>query len=298
MKFLEENRIKVRVGTLAPLDVVSAESEVAGREELVIVAEAAVANAEDAIKQAIFANSAPETWALEIVPRDRPSAEPVGIDAGAALARALESRTDVLAARKALESAEISAELGRNQTLPTADLVASYGAAGIGGTRLRRDDPLGPVVERIESGYGDALSQISARDFPTWSIGVNLAYPIRNRAATARSARARVARDQAEANLRRLELQVTAEVRAAARAVESNFKRVESTRAARVLQERRLDAENKRFAAGMSTNYLVTQAQRDLALMEVAELRAVADYRKSLVIFERVQEAGGGIVLR
>ena len=87
---------------------------------------------------------------------------------------------------------------------------------------------------------------------------------------------------------------MASEVRAAGRAVDTNHKRVQSTRAARVLQEQRLDAEQKKFAAGMSTNFLVTQAQRDLALAEVGEVRAVADYRKSLVEFERVQTAGGG----
>jgi outer membrane protein TolC len=90
-------------------------------------------------------------------------------------------------------------------------------------------------------------------------------------------------------------MQVASEVRSAGRAVETNYKRVESTRAARVLQEQRLDAEQKKFAAGMSTNFIVTQAQRDLALALVAELRAVADYRKSLVNFDRVQVAGGGV---
>jgi outer membrane protein TolC len=105
-----------------------------------------------------------------------------------------------------------------------------------------------------------------------------------------------VSRDQATASAKRLEMNVTQEVRAAGRAVETNFKRVESTRAARVLQERRLDAETKKFAAGMSTNFFVTQAQRDLALAQVAELRAIADYNKSIVNFERVQESGiGGI---
>jgi outer membrane protein TolC len=88
---------------------------------------------------------------------------------------------------------------------------------------------------------------------------------------------------------------VAAEVRSAGRAVDTNFKRVQSTQAARVLQERRLDAEEKKFAAGMSTNFQVTQSQRDLAVALVAELRAIADYRKSLVNFERVQEAGGGV---
>jgi outer membrane protein TolC len=79
--------------------------------------------------------------------------------------------------------------------------------------------------------------------------------------------------------------------------VETNFKRVQSTQAARVLQERRLDAEQKRFNAGMSTNFLVTQSQRDLAVAEVAELRAIADYRKSVVQLRAVQEAGGANIL-
>jgi outer membrane protein TolC len=124
---------------------------------------------------------------------------------------------------------------------------------------------------------------------------VNFTYPVFNRQATANSARAKISRDQTETSLRRLELQVASEVRSAGRALETNYKRVQSTRAARTLQEQRLDAEQKKFAAGMSTNFLVTQAQRDLALALVAELRAVADYRKSLVNFDRVQVAGGGV---
>jgi outer membrane protein TolC len=88
-------------------------------------------------------------------------------------------------------------------------------------------------------------------------------------------------------------MQVASEIRTNGRAVETNYKRVESTRAARVLAEQRLDAEQKKFAAGMSTNFAVTQAQRDLALANVAQLRAMADYRKSQVEFERAQTAGG-----
>ena len=124
---------------------------------------------------------------------------------------------------------------------------------------------------------------------------MTVSYPIFNRQASAGRAQAQIAVQQTEANLRRLELSIVQEVRSVARAVETNFKRIQSTRSARILQERRLDAEEKRFAAGMSTNFLVTQAQRDLAFAEVAELRAVADYRKSLVDFDRVQEGGGGV---
>ena len=294
-RLLEENQIRVRVGTMAPLDVVAAESEVASREETVILAEAAVLEAEDAIKRSIFPENDPATWDSRILPTDRPTAEPVRVDSEAAIRNALEKRTDLLAARKGLENADSAVQLAKNQELPQIDLVASYGTTGVGGTQIEREGFGGAIIRTVPGGYGDALGNVFGRDFPTWSLGVNISYPIFNRQGDAAAARAEVSREQTRANLRRLELQVTAEVRSAARAVETNLKRVESTRAARVLQERRLDAEEKRFAAGMSTNFFVTQAQRDLALAQVLELRAIADYRNSLVNFERVQEAGGGV---
>jgi outer membrane protein TolC len=292
-KLLDENEIRVKVGTMAPLDVVQAQAEVASREEGVIVAENTLAEAEDILKRTIFPANDPATWALRIVPTERPTAEPYPVDLDAAITRALEKRTDVVAARKSIEQADISLQFARNQVMPGVDFVASYGAAGLGGTGLVRQPPLGgDVVETIPGGYGDALSSVSNLDFPTWRIGVNVSYPILNRQAKASAAQARIAKDQALASFRRLELAVAAEVRSAGRAVETNFKRVASTRAARVLAAQRLDAEEKKFAAGMSTNFLVTQAQRDLAVAEVNELRAVLDYHKSLIAFERTQEAG------
>ena len=297
-KLLEENRIKVRVGTLAPLDVVAAESEVAGRQELVIVAEAALEDAEDAIKQVIFPLNDPEMWRLGIVPTDRATAEPREIDVDQAIQSALANRTDVQITRKSIENSQISLDFARNQTLPALDLEASYGGIGVGGTGLIRDGFGGPVVDTIPGGYGDALSQVLGRDFPTWSVGVRVSYPLLNRRAKGNAAVARLAKERAELSLRRLEMQVAREVRSAARRVTTDFQRVDSTRAARVLQARRLDAEEKRFAAGMSTNFLVTQAQRDLAFAEVSELQAIADYRKSLIEFDRVQEAGlGGVTI-
>jgi outer membrane protein TolC len=292
-RLLNENEIRVRVGTMAPLDIVTAQAEVASREEGVIVAENAVGNAEDNLKQAIFPQNDPATWATRIVPTDRPTAEPVPVDVEAAVRSALENRTDVIAARKGLERSDISLSYARNQLLPDVNLVASYGVAGAGGTQLIRDPALGgPVVQTIPGGYGDALSEVSGRDFPTWSFGVNVGYAIPNRSAKAAAAQARISKDQALASFRRLELSVAAEVRTAARGVESGFKRVGTTQAARTLAAQRLDAEEKKFAAGMSTNFLVMQAQRDLATAEVAELQAIADFRKSVINFQRVQEAG------
>ena len=270
-RLLEENEIRVKVGTMAPLDVVQAQSEVAGREEAVIVAENDLYNAEDNLKRQIFPENDPAMWHTRIIPTDRPSAEP---DAGRTWTRrsqnALENRTDIVAARKALERSDYAVQYYKNQLLPDVNLVANYGGTGAGGTQLVRDSLGGPVISTIPGGYGDAVSEVFGNDYPTWQIGVNLAYAIPNRSAKAASASARISKDQALASFRRLEMTVAAEVRTAARGVESGFKRVQSTQAARVLQTQRLDAEEKKFAAGMSTNFLVTQAQRDLANAEVA----------------------------
>jgi outer membrane protein TolC len=293
-KLLDENRIKVRVGTLAPLDVVAAESEVATREENVIVAESALAEAEDTVRRAIFPRQSPEMWNTRIVPTDRPAADRVGVDVEAAIKRALDARTDIQNARRNLEISDFTYQLARNQTLPGLDLQASYGGTGVGGTQILRDGQGGPIISTIPGGWNDALSEALGLELRAWSVGVNFSYPILNRTAKANSARAQLARDQAQTSLARLEMSIAAEVRSAGRAVETNMKRVESTRAAQVLQAQRLDAEEKKFAAGMTTNFFVTQAQRDLAVAEVNYLSAVASYRKSLVTFERVQEAGIG----
>ena len=292
-KLLDENEIRVKVGTMAPLDVVSAQSEVASREEGVIVADNALSEAEDNLKRTLFPLNDPAMWSTRIVPTDRPSAEPVPVDIDAAVRNALDSRTDVVAARKSLERSEYNVQYTRSQLLPQLDLVANYGGTGAGGTELIREPPLGgEVVGTIPGGYGDATSEVFGADYPTWTVGVNLSYSIPNRSAKAGAAYAKLSQDQALASFRRLELQVAAEVRTAARGVESGFKRVASTQAARRLAEQRLDAESKKFAAGMSTNFLVTQAQRDLATAEVNDLRAISDYRKSVINFQRVQEAG------
>jgi outer membrane protein len=292
-KLLDENQIRVKVGTMAPLDVVSAQSEVAGREQGVIVAENALANAEDQLKRYLFPENDPAMWSTRIVPSDRPSAEPMPVDMEAAVKNALENRTDMIAARKSLEKNDISLRLARNQLLPQVDLTANYGTAGAGGTQLVRDPPFGgPVVDTIPGGYGDALSQVFGRDYPTWTVGVQLSYAIPNRSQKASAAAAQITKEQSLASYRRLELQVAQEVRTAARGVESGFRNVTAATASRVLFEQRLDAEQKKFQAGMSTNFLVTQAQRDLATAQVTELRAIADYRESIINFQRTQEAG------
>ena len=134
------------------------------------------------------------------------------------------------------------------------------------------------------------------RGYPTWNLNVTMSYPIGGNQAEAQYARARVQRTQATTRLRSLEVQIAAEVANAALTVQSNLKRVEAASAARELAQKRLEAEQSRFEVGLTTNFFVVQAQRDLRDAQNIELRTLADYRKSLVNFERAQQApaGGG----
>jgi outer membrane protein TolC len=233
-------------------------------------------------------------WRQELRPIDLPSLEPAPSDIEGAVRRALERRTDLINARKNLQSSDISLRFFRNQTLPDLDLIASYGGQGIGGTSIQRSGLGGAVTNTIPGGYNDALRLLFNRDYPSWNVQFNLSYNVFGSAADAQFARARVQKNQSQARLRALELQVATEVTNAALNVQSNLKRVEAAVAARELAEKRLEAEQSKFEVGMTTNFFVVQAQRDLRDAQNAELRALADYRKSLVVFERVQEAPGG----
>jgi outer membrane protein TolC len=227
-------------------------------------------------------------WVEEIEPVDLPSLEPPPTDVESAVRTALDKRTDLANARRTIESNDVSIRFFRNQALPSVDVQASYSAQGIGGTR-----------DGIAAGYNAALSMLWGRDYPDWRVSATVSYPIGGSQAEAQHARARVQRQQAVTRLRALEVQVAAEVANAALTVQSNLKRVDAARAARELAQQQLEAEQSKFEVGMSTNFFVVQAQRDLADAENVELRALADYRKSLVTFERAQEApangaGGG----
>ncbi|MBA3270058.1 MAG: TolC family protein, partial [Acidobacteria bacterium] len=294
-KLVEDNKARVEVGTLAPLDIVQAEAEAANRRQTLAVAEATLQTAELSLKRYIVSGTEDPLWRQELLPIDLPSLEPPPTDIEGAVRRSLERRTDLINARKNIQSSDISLRYFRNLTLPEIDFVASYGSQGIGGTSIKRAG-LGSdiITETIAGGYSDALRLLTNRDYPNWNVQFNVSYNLFGSLADANYARARVQRNQSQARLRTLELQVATEVTNAALSVQSNLKRVEAAVAARELAEKRLEAEQSKFEVGMTTNFFVVQAQRDLRDAQNAELRALADYRKSLVIFERVQEAPGG----
>ena len=293
-KLVEDNRARVEVGTMAPLDVVQADAEAATRRQAVTTAEATLRTAELTLKRLIVNGTDDPLWRAQITPVDRPTFRSEALDVEAAVLKALSERSDVEVARKTVQSNDITLKYAENQTMPGLDLTAQYGAAGIGGTQFRREDPRSvqsPIVETIEGGYSDAWRTLTARNYPNWNVSLNFSYPIGQSATDATLARARIQRNQAAAQMRALELSVATEVTNAALQVESNLKRYEAATAARELAETRLSAEQSRFEVGLSTNFFVVQAQRDLSTQQNSELRALLDYRRSLVDFERVQQS-------
>jgi outer membrane protein TolC len=293
---LKNNRTRVEVGTMAPIDITAAEAEVASNQELVIIQQAAIESAQDNLRALIMNPSQPDFWSARFTPSEQPMLAPRAIDVDAAIRNALQNRTDLREFKKNMENTDVSLAFARNQKLPAVDLTGRYGLTGIGGTQFQYGDPLEqgqapPVVGQSVRSFGDVLRDVFGNEFKTWSFAVNVSYPIGTSQADAAYAQARIQKQQEQVTLTNLELAVTQSVRAAARDANTNLRRVEATRTARELAEKRLEADNKRFAVGLATTFELLQSQRDLARARQSELRATIDYNRSLVDFEAVQLA-------
>jgi outer membrane protein len=289
---LRNNKSKVEIGTMAPIDIVEAEAEVARRTENVIVAESAVRRNEDRLRTIILDTRDADYWATNFDLTEQPQFEATTVDVEQAVRTAIEKRTDLLQSRKNIEMSNSNIHYLRNQVLPDLSAQVGYGLSGQGGTKLNFGPGFPPpVLGQIDEGFGTMMNRLLANDYHNWSFAVQFSYPIGNGNAEATLARSRLQLTQAEVQLQNLELEVNRSVRDVARNVETNQLRLASTQATRKLMERRMEAEQKKFAAGLSTNFLVFQAQRDLADAQYSELVALLDYNKSLVDLETVQEA-------
>jgi len=292
---LRNTRSRVEIGTTPPIDIVEAEAEVARRQEAVIVAQAQIETAQDNLRTLVFDPSMADFWTIRIEPTELPPFQPSTVDVDAAVRNAMSRRTDLVQSRKSIEASDINVKYFRNQTLPDVSASINYGLQGLGGTQLQRGvGPFGPgtgaVTGQSERSFASVLSDLFTNQYPNWTASLNITYPLGTSSAAASLARVRLQQGQALAQLRNQELQVTTQVRQVARQLLTNQQRVESSRSARQLAERRLDAEQRKFEAGTSTSFLVFQAQRDLAQARNNELQNVLDYYRSTVDLETVQE--------
>jgi len=290
---VRQNQARVNLGDAPPLDLVQAQAEVANRRENLIRAQAAAKDAEDALRRLIADPADASFWQLHLEPVDQPEADVAPIDVDRAVAAALDGRYDLAIARQQLDNADTNLKFLGNQKLPDVRVEASYRGGGFGGTELVRTGAFpGTVTGTLNTGFGNVLGQLFSQDFPTWSVGVMVSYPIGQSAEEASFARAQVQRQQAAQSIESLKLQIVQGIRQAARQVQSTSERVDAARASQGLADQRVTVETKRFEAGLSTTFLVTQAQRDLVQAQVDLLQAMLDHQSAVIAYEAVQLAG------
>jgi outer membrane protein TolC len=280
-KLVQDNRSRVEIGTMAPIDIVQAQAEEATRRQQLVAAQATLRNNELALKRLIVTGTDDDLWRATINPTDRPSPGAEPIDLEAAVANGLRNRTDLETARKNIQSSELQLTNLHNQSLPQLNLTTLYQLDGRGGTPVNSTLPPG--------GWLDSLGNIGGFDAPTWSFQLNFAYPIGQSAAEANMARQKIIIQQNQTAIKTTELQIATDVTAAALAVRNAMESVQASATSRELSEQRLQAIQSKYDVGMSTNYEIVQAQRDLFDARNSELRALLNYRKALVDFQRAQ---------
>ena len=287
-----DNQARVDIGTLAPIDVVQSQAEAAARRQTLAQAQQALRTSELALKRLIVGGTQDELWNAEINPVDQPQLDQPPIDIAAAVNKALGQRTDLSRAQRQQDINQLNVGTLRNNTLHALDLVANFNLQGQGGDLLVREffNFGGQPATIIPGGYGDAIDQIVDTRFPAWTVALQMSYPIGISSEEAALERARLQVRQTEAQLRQLELNAATEVTNAALQIESIRERIDAAIASRELSEQQLSAEESKLSVGLSTNFFVVQAQRDLASARDTELRAILDYQKAVVELDRLQQ--------
>ena len=282
-KLVSDNRARVEIGTMAPIDIVQAQAEEATRRQAVVNAEAVLQNNELALKRLIVSGTEDPLWTASINATDRAAPGSEAIDLEGAVRNALANRTDLLTAKKNIDSANITLRSLNNQSLPTLNLQGTYRLTGRGGVPTDPDQGLPPTD------WWNALGGIGNLDAPTWTLQMNFAYPIGQSQAEANKARQEIIIRQNQTNIKATELQIATEVTAAAIAIRNSLEAIQAARVATQLSEQRAQAAQSKLEVGMATNFEVVQAQRDLADARNRELREHLNYRRALVDFQRTQ---------
>ncbi|HEB72433.1 MAG TPA: TolC family protein [Nitrospirae bacterium] len=285
-------RVQVEVGSLAPIEIIQAQSSVASREELVIEAENNVDAMGDRLLRLMNPSDDSPIWLSRIKPEDDPEMPYKAFDLRESTAAALEKRPEISIAKKELENQNIELVYYKNQKWPSLDLVGSFRLNGVRGpARPIASFSTGEIlVSSLDGGLYNSLSDAYSGEYYDYKIGLRLTYPLGNRSAKGALAKASLYAKTSLIKLKSLERDVTLEVRNEARNVEKSIKQIDASSAARLLAEKKLEAEIRKFEVGSSTSFNVLEFQKDLAAERSHELRAKVEYRKAVA---RLHKATG-----
>jgi outer membrane protein len=281
---LSQTQIRIDNGASPETEIAQPRAELERRRGELLTSQEALARAENALKLLILGDE-DDLWSQPLAPIEEAAVEVVPVDLPAALAKALASRPELDAAAAAVERRRAESAFARDGVRPALDAVVSYDRFGLAGAR----NPAGSsftgqpaeIPSGLEGSLGGSFHSLGAGDFDDLRLGLELTVPLGNRAAKAAAAIAESAERQAAADLSRARKAIRVEVLDAAAAVETAGQRIEAARAAREAAEVQLDAERERFAAGLSTNFLVLTRQNDLERARLDEISALTDYRRA-----------------
>lgn len=285
-KLLSDNKRQVEIGTLAPIEVVRAESEVATDEQTLVVAQTTYRQQQETLKTAISKHVDADLMGVEIVPTDKlPDPKENDIPSlQEALQLALKNRPEMEQSDLNIRNQEITIQSVRNRLLPTFDIFGTYAPTGLSGNQVICGN--GETCF-VPGGAGDALSQAFRGVYPDYSFGFNLSFTLRNRTAQADAATAQVQQRQLRVQQQQKQNTIEQDVRNAEIAVTQAKAQINAANKATDLAKQTLDAEQKKFQLGESTVFLVIQAQRDLATAEGNEVKARSTYAQALTQFQQ-----------
>lgn len=288
-ELLGENRKQLQIGTMAPLDVVNAESTVASDKQALISAQNSLNYQQQIIKQAIARNlNDPALSAAPVIPTDRVDVAPIEEESQpveALVDEAFKRRPELEEAELTLRNDEITLKGARNGLLPTLDAYGFYGSSALGGAQspdcydFFTGLPCAPN-SYPKVGFGTVAQNLVNSSAPDKGAGLNLSIPIRNRQAQSVQERSLMEYRQAELRIAQLYTQIRMQVVNQMYALTNDRAAVEASLAARNYNQQSLDAELKKLHLGASTTANVLQQQRNLATAEDNLIAANGQYAK------------------
>ena len=286
---LEENQMKVEIGTLAPIDVIQTRSDVATRRDAMVTSTFSVTTAEDQIKKLVSADRDPSMFLLRFSPKEQPRrADTITMPTLEEAVRvALENRPEVRSSALDLKNREIDEKYTKNQTLPQLDMTLTYNQNGTGGTQFVRSTLGGGASTTIPGGIGKAFDQLFSYNYSGYSVGFVFNMPLSSKAQKADHERSITDRQLSEARMKATAQSIMLEVRNALTSVEQSRARIETAQTSLELAKLRLDAEQTKFSLGTSTLRFVLEEQRNVAQAETTELQTRVNLTKALIDLDK-----------
>jgi HAE1 family hydrophobic/amphiphilic exporter-1 len=295
------NQKRVEIGVMAPIEITSSRAEVATREQEMIQSEVQIINAQNALKRLLAPDPRASLWSLTILPTEQPQVRDVAISLEDAIETALQRRPELEQLRFELEKVEVDRRFYRKDGKPSVNLRFGLTSNGTAGRVLRSipvdtdgdgvPDTVIPDVPQVDSpfygNFSDAWGQSFKFDFLSYVTAIDVEIPLRNRTNEAQLAQVAISERQVNSRIRNTQQSIIVDVRNAFEGIHTRKKGLEAARVARQLTEEQLQGENKRFEAGLSTNFEVLRYQRDLADAQVRELRAMIDYQIALTALQK-----------